>query len=106
MSHRYEFASASKPVANSKAVFQGERYRLTVLTEGVLRWEWAEDGVFEDRASTFALYRDFDDIPGMTVQDTEASLVITTDLMSIYLQDSTSHAVNSAGVRGNGTMEL
>lgn len=84
MSHRYKFASASKPVANDRAVFQGERYRLTVLTEGVLRWEWAEDGAFEDRASTFALNREFDDIPGMTVQDTEASIVITTDLMSIY----------------------
>jgi hypothetical protein len=84
MSHRYKIASASKPVANSKAVFQGDRYRLTVLTEGVLRWEWAEDGVFEDRASTFALNREFDDIPGMTVQETEASIVITTALMSIY----------------------
>ena len=46
------------PVAHDAAVVQGDRYRITVLTAGLVRIEWAEDGVFEDRASTFALHRD------------------------------------------------
>ncbi|KZT58928.1 glycoside hydrolase family 31 protein [Calocera cornea HHB12733] len=45
------------PVADPKAVVQGDHWRFTVLTEGVLRYEYAADGVFEDRASTFAIRR-------------------------------------------------
>lgn len=46
------------PVAHDAAVVQGDRYRITVLTPGLVRIEWAEDGRFEDRSSTFALHRD------------------------------------------------
>ncbi|KZT58930.1 glycoside hydrolase family 31 protein [Calocera cornea HHB12733] len=45
------------PVADPAAVIQGDKFRFTVLTEGVLRYEYAPDGVFEDRASTFAVRR-------------------------------------------------
>jgi alpha-glucosidase (family GH31 glycosyl hydrolase) len=54
--YRYDFPV--KPNANSKAVITGPQWRFMVLTEGVLRYEWADDGVFEDRASTFAINRD------------------------------------------------
>ncbi len=46
------------PVANPAAVVQGDCYRLTVLTDGLLRYEWADDNHFEDRASVFAVCRD------------------------------------------------
>lgn len=81
MVHRYTFPR--KPVANPKAIVQGEKYRLTVLTEGVLRYEWAEDGQFEDRASTFALFRDLP-VPGLKVTETDDYVEITTDLMSVF----------------------
>ncbi|EJU04346.1 hypothetical protein DACRYDRAFT_114691 [Dacryopinax primogenitus] len=45
------------PVADPAAVVQGDHWRFTILTEGVLRYEYAPDGVFEDRASTFAVRR-------------------------------------------------
>ncbi len=35
-------------------VITGEHYRITVLDDGLVRLEYAEDGRFEDRASTFA----------------------------------------------------
>ena len=46
---------ATAPVAHPDAVVQGDRWRVTVLTDGLVRIERAEDGVFEDRASTFAI---------------------------------------------------
>jgi hypothetical protein len=46
------------PVAHDAAVVHGDQYRITVLTTGLVRTEWAEDGRFEDRASTFALHHD------------------------------------------------
>lgn len=34
-------------------------YRFTILTDRLIRYEWASDGQFEDRASTFAVNRNF-----------------------------------------------
>ena len=42
----------TSPVARPEAVVQGDRWRITVLTDGLVRLEWSEDGAFEDRAST------------------------------------------------------
>ncbi|KAF2253828.1 glycoside hydrolase family 31 protein [Trematosphaeria pertusa] len=52
---RYDFKT--RPLAHPDAIVAGEKYRFTVLTDGLLRVEWAEDGRFEDRASTFAINR-------------------------------------------------
>ena len=52
---RYSFKT--RPVAHPEAIVAGDNYRFTVLTDGLLRAEWAEDGRFEDRASTFAVTR-------------------------------------------------
>ncbi|RDA94853.1 hypothetical protein CP533_4219 [Ophiocordyceps camponoti-saundersi (nom. inval.)] len=38
-------------------IVAGEKYRFTILTDGLLRYEWAPDGVFEDRPSFFAAAR-------------------------------------------------
>ncbi|KAM3076033.1 hypothetical protein ACMFMG_006454 [Clarireedia jacksonii] len=57
LGHRSHFPV--HPIANSQAVVGGSsnKYRFTVLTDGLLRYEWAPDSIFEDRASVFALHR-------------------------------------------------
>ena len=60
----------TSPIARPDAVVQGDRFRITVLTDGLLRLEWADDGVFEDRATTFALRRDLP-VPDFRVIDGE-----------------------------------
>ena len=52
---RYDFPT--KPVADPKSIVSGPHYRFTVLTDGLIRYEWAPDGQFEDRASVFAINR-------------------------------------------------
>lgn len=52
-------------------------YRFTVLTDGLVRYEWAPDGIFEDRSSTFAVHRDLP-APEFSVKDTVGNLEITT----------------------------
>lgn len=52
---RYDFKT--RHVAHPDAIVAGDKYRFTILTDGLLRFEWAEDGKFEDRASTFAINR-------------------------------------------------
>ncbi|KAF1967014.1 hypothetical protein BU23DRAFT_559686 [Bimuria novae-zelandiae CBS 107.79] len=57
MSHPARYDFKTHPVAHPSAIVTGDKYRFTVLTDGLLRFEWAADGHFEDRASTFAVNR-------------------------------------------------
>lgn len=70
------------PVAHDEALVAGDRYRITVLTTGLVRLEWADDGVFEDRASTFALHRDLP-VPAFRVADGPEVLEIVTDRLHL-----------------------
>lgn len=56
---RRERTAVSKynPKANPKNIVQLGKARFQVLTERLLRLEWAEDGVFEDRATFAAVNR-------------------------------------------------
>ena len=72
----YKFAT--RPIAHAEAVVAGPNYRFTVLTDGLLRYEWAEDGNFEDRASTFVINRDLP-VPEFRVNDQGDVLELSTE---------------------------
>jgi alpha-glucosidase (family GH31 glycosyl hydrolase) len=94
---------STSPLAHPEAVVQGDRWRITVLTAGLLRLEWAEDGVFEDRASTFALHRDLP-VPRFDVVDGAEVLEIVTDRLRLtYDRGPFTPAGLSIQVRGNVT---
>ena len=69
----YSFPTA--PLPNPDSVVAGPQYRFTVISNIVLRYEWAHDGIFEDRASTFAINRHFPK-PEFTTKETENQLEI------------------------------
>lgn len=48
------------PKADERFTVKGDKYRITVLTEQMLRLEYSPDGVFEDRATRLAFNRAFD----------------------------------------------
>ena len=66
-----------RPEAKEANVVKGDKYRITVLTEGLLRLEYSEDGVFEDRATQTVLNRDFEET-AFEVKETEEELIIVT----------------------------
>ena len=45
-------------VANGANVIKGNKYRFTILTERLIRLEYSEDGIFEDRPTELIWYRD------------------------------------------------
>src|SRR4051794_32688004 len=73
---------AASPAAHPDAVLQGDHWRITVLTDGLVRLEWAPDGVFEDRATTFALHRDLP-VPRFEVVDRGPALEVVTDRLHL-----------------------
>ncbi|HEY8590786.1 MAG TPA: TIM-barrel domain-containing protein [Naasia sp.] len=80
MSSRYGTDWA--PVADPRAVVQGDRHRITVLTEALIRIEWSETGCFEDRASTFAVHRRHE-VPEFRVQERAGHLHLQTTRLEL-----------------------
>lgn len=74
-----DYKFETHPIANPKSIVQGSNYRFTILTDRLLRYEWSADGRFEDRASTFAINRDFP-VPKFHVyEEGDDDLCIITD---------------------------
>ena len=67
--------SRAKP--RDAAVFKGQRYRITILSDVLVRIEYNEKGVFEDRPTEFAWNRDFE-VPLMQVNQDDRFLQIST----------------------------
>lgn len=70
------------PKANDASVIQGEKYRFTVLTDRLIRLEYNEDGVFEDRATQVVVNRYFEK-PDFKVRETDEKLQIITDYFKL-----------------------
>ncbi len=54
---------AAQPVAAAESVVRSEHWRVTVLTSRMLRLEYSETGVFEDRATQTVVCRAFPPVP-------------------------------------------
>ena len=68
----------SKP----QCVFQGQFYRITVLSDLLVRLEFSEEGYFEDRPTEFATFRNFP-IPQLKIDQNERILDITTKYFNL-----------------------
>lgn len=47
------------PLALSENMITGDKYRITFLTEGLIRLEYDEEGVFEDRPTQIGVFQGF-----------------------------------------------
>lgn len=91
------------PQAHPDAMIVGDRWRITVLADGLVRLEWSDTGAFEDRASTLAQHRDLP-VPRFTVTETDTALEIITDRFHLtYDRGPFTAAGLSLQVRGNLT---
>jgi alpha-glucosidase (family GH31 glycosyl hydrolase) len=72
-----------QPIAESNAMVTGDKFRFTVLTDQLLRIEYAEDGLFEDRATQAVVNRQFP-IPQFQVIQDEVGLEIITEHLHLY----------------------
>ena len=62
-----EGASGS-PLANPAAVIASERWRITLLTDSLVRFEWSDDGEFTDERTQVVVNRDFGEPPAYTIR--------------------------------------
>lgn len=72
----------NKAISNNECVYKGAKYRITVLTERLVRLEYNESGVFVDNPTELVWYRNFNK-PEFTVQETNKILNITTKYFTL-----------------------
>ena len=70
-------------LANPECVYQGSKYRITVLTERLVRLEYSEQGIFEDRPSQLVLNRNFPS-PKFMVKEDGKYIEIKTSYFTLY----------------------
>ncbi|NLD78948.1 MAG: DUF5110 domain-containing protein [Mollicutes bacterium] len=76
-------------LANSKAIIKGKTYRITILTDRLIRFEYNKNGVFEDRPSLFAKNRNLN-VPAFNIREDKTFVEITTKYCKIeYLKEKT-----------------
>lgn len=74
----------ASPLALKENIIQGEKYRITVLTSGLLRLEYNENGIFEDRPTQTVLNRDFKPAGYQVVEALEQLEIITERVHLVY----------------------
>lgn len=90
-----------KPVSRKENVIQGEKYRITMLTEGLVRLEYSEEGKYEDRPTQTVINRDFPAC-SYTVKETEEEIqVFTKRIHLIYNKKAFTSYGLSIQVLGN-----
>ena len=88
----YEFGSQFKfdldnSTANHECVYQGKHYRITVLTERLIRLEYSKEGKFIDNPTALVLNRNFTKPKFVVRQDDKLFLLSTPYFELVYAKE-------------------
>mgnify|MGYP003177679150 CR=1 FL=1 len=71
------------PAMNPDSVIQGDHWRIGLITDALVRFEWSDSGRFVDDATQMAMVRDFGEKPEFTVTERNGWLEIDTPSLHI-----------------------
>lgn len=92
---------ATRPQALEENQIRGEHYRITMLTEGLVRLEYSPDGIFEDRATQMVWYRDFPKTDYRVVSTFDGIEIHSSRIHLIYNEKEFSDYGLSIQLKGN-----
>lgn len=81
---RPELIASTHPETAPENIVRGDCYRISVLTEGLLRLEYSADGIFEDRATQAVWNRDFPKTAFRLIETEDCLEIITSKAHLIY----------------------
>ena len=84
----------SNLIPHTNTIFSGKKYRITVLTEGLVRLEYSEDGKFNDQATLLVNNRNFGK-PRVVVYDDFTFLRIETKYFKLTYVKETKFSSNT-----------
>lgn len=80
---------AENPIAPVESTVKAGNARFTVLTPEMIRIEYSDSGVFEDRATFAVVNRDLGEVPRFKTNEDERYLYITTDKLNLRYRKGT-----------------
>ena len=78
-----DFVCNAHPQPDSANIIQGDRWRICLLTDALVRFEWSDTGHFEDHVTQTVLNRDFGRHVERTVTQRDGRIVIDTEHLHI-----------------------
>lgn len=72
----------SDAISKNDAIFKGTKYRITILSEILIRLEYSESGQFEDRPTELAKFRNFE-VPRFLVTEVDKHLTVKTSYFEL-----------------------
>ncbi len=91
----------TNPIANSKNIIVGDKFRITILTDCLIRLEYDENNKFEDRATQVVLNRNFKEVDFKVVENEKEIEVETSKVHLKYNKKEFSDYGLSIQVKGN-----
>lgn len=89
-------------IPEKKNIIKGNKYRFSILSPRLIRLEYNKEGLFEDRATSLVVKRNFSDF-NYTLNETDMTIVITTEYFTLtYVKESPLNS-KSLKVVVNGT---
>ena len=85
-------------MANEKNIVSGAKYRFTVLTPRMIRLEFCEEGIFEDRASQIVFHRDFSPVKFSLDKDGD-TLILKTEYLTLTYKENASFSEETLQIR-------
>ena len=82
-------AGADNPQAPAEAIVTSGNARFTVLTPEMVRIEYSDNGLFEDRATFTVRNREMDRVPAFTTKEDNEYLYISTDKLQLKYRKGT-----------------
>ena len=72
-------------ISKNDAIIKGTKFRITVLSEILVRLEYSESGSFEDRPTELARFRNFE-VPKFTLEDDGKNITIRTSYFELIYE--------------------
>ncbi len=93
----------NKAMANPASIIKGTKYRITILTERLVRLEYSENGVFEDSPTELVWFRNFAK-PEFNVINKQRDLIIETQYFSLsYVKEAPFNKSNNLRIDLKGS---
>lgn len=80
-----QYVKNARPAMPPAATIQGDRWRIGILTESMIRLEWSDSGEFEDNPTQMVVNRDFqvEEAPQYAVTERDGLLVVDTPYLHL-----------------------
>ena len=97
---RQELIASTHPETRPENMISGKNWRISVLTESLLRLEYSPDGIFEDRATQSVWNRDFPAVRFQCIETDDSLEIITSKAHLIY--DKKPFSANGLSIQAIG----